>query len=191
MNKYFNYYSGKNYDFFFLQEADITLEEHISKIPTGINAAANAVMSLTNSDDPVLRMLKMEPAVDPHKLPDQLIQRKFTEEPAADNDDFKTDIKAEVEAEAAEKAEIQSLTAAQMLNKSNPLGVIMFGGHLEPEKPPTLQPVKFAATNGNSVAIAPPPPEPPAATFKVPAMPSMSIESMSSIPLPSTSIATG
>ena len=166
------------------------MEEHISKIPTGINAAANAVLSLAHSDDPVLKMLKMEPTVDPMKLPDQLIQRKFTEALPTENGDYKKEGEAAIKDESLRVETVASLTAAQKLNKSNPLGVIMFGGHVEPAKPvKPVEPVKPTAAlpNGNSVAIAPAPPEP--AKFKVPSMPMPTMSMPSSIPLPSASSA--
>jgi hypothetical protein len=60
-----------------IKEADITLEEDISKIPTGLVAAQRALTSLVNTDDPVLKMIKFEPPPGTIKLPplpDQLIQ---------------------------------------------------------------------------------------------------------------------
>ena len=125
--------------------------------------------------------------MDPMKLPDQLIQRKFTEALPTDNGDHKKEGEAAIKDESLRVETVASLTAAQKLNKSNPLGVIMFGGHVEPAKPvKPVEPVKpvTALPNGNSVSIAPAPPEPPAAKFKVPSMPMPS-----SIPLPSASSA--
>ena len=104
-----------------VKEADITLEEDIEKIPTGLLAAQQAVTSLANSDDPVLKMLKYEPSEPESKLPplpDQLIKR---EPEAAENG-----TKEQPATEA-------SMTEAQKLNLANPLGIIMFGGHPEPE----------------------------------------------------------
>jgi len=139
------------------------LEENISKIPTGILAAQRAVTSLANTDDPVLKMLKLEPSEGMIKmppLPSQLIQRKFTEEKP----------EPEVKETKPEKPDLK-MSEAQMLNLANPLGVIMFGGHLdlpfglkEPEPDPEPEP---------DVGRVPSPPPPPT-VFKVPTLPSMS-----------------
>lgn len=118
-----------------VKEADITLEEDIQKIPTGIVAAQKAVTSLANSDDPVLKILRLDPPEGMVKLPplpDQLIQRKI-----------------EVEKKSPEDEKEQELSEAQKLNLSNPLGVIMFGGHLDPPlaiKGPEEVPTPVAST---------------------------------------------
>ena len=71
-------------------------------------------------------MVKLPP------LPDQLIQRKI-----------------EVEKKSPEDEKEQELSEAQKLNLSNPLGVIMFGGHLDPPlaiKGPEEVPTPVAST---------------------------------------------
>ena len=141
------------------------MEEDISKIPTGILAAQRAVTSLANTDDPVLKMLKLEPSEGMVKLPplpNQLIQRKIPEEKP----------EPKVEDKKPEKPDLK-MTEAQLLNLANPLGVIMFGGHLElpfglkePEPDPKPEPE-------TDVERVPSPPIPPS-VFKVPAIPGMS-----------------
>ena len=95
-------------------------------------------------------MVKLPP------LPTQLIQRKIPE------------VKPEPEEEPKEEKAEEKLTEAQKLNLANPLGVIMFGGHLD--LPLALKPPEPAPTTEGQVTMVPAPPSPPS-VFKVPAIP--------------------
>ena len=100
-------------------------------------------------------MVKLPP------LPTQLIQRKIPEVKPEPEEESKEEIPKE------EKAE-EKLTEAQKLNLANPLGVIMFGGHLD--LPLALKPPEPAPATEGQVSMVPAPPSPPS-VFKVPAIP--------------------
>ena len=133
------------------------MEEDIRKIPTGVKAAANAVMSLTNADDPIFRMLKIEPIANMVRLPPlptQLIQRKIPEDKPE---------RSKSERSKSVIKESEELTEAQRYNMANPLGLVMFGAQVDPPlalKPPEPEPTA-SFENGSSI-------------FKVPAVPALS-----------------
>lgn len=116
-----------------------------------MKAAANAVMSLTNADDPIFRMLKIEPIANMVRLPPlptQLIQRKIPDE-------------SKSESKSAKKVS-EELTEAQRYNMANPLGLVMFGGQVAPPLALKLPMTEPTATFENGSSI-----------FKVPAVPSL------------------
>jgi hypothetical protein len=129
---------------------------------SGLIAAQNAVTSLANSNDPIFKMLKLDSSIEMVKLPPlptQLIQRKIPEVKPEPEEDF-----------VEEKSKEEQLTEAQKLNLANPLGVIMFGGHLDPPLPPKEPEPALKA----EFPMVPAPPD-PSSVFKVPAIPGISV----------------